>query len=867
MPGKNLTREEARARAANLSVHRYDVELDLATSQTTFSTRSTVTFSCSEPGSETFIDFLGDSIQWATLNDVPIDVTGYEGTRLTVADLQAENELVVSATGRYMNTGEGLHRFVDPVDAEVYLYTQFEVADCRRMFPVFDQPDIKARFAFTVTAPARWEIISNQATPEPVDAGLRTVGDDTVELATWSFAPTPPISSYITALIAGPYAVVRDEVVTREKTVPLGVFCRKSLLPHLDAADFLDCTKRGFAFFEEIFDVPFPFDKYDQVFTPEYNMGAMENAGAVTFNEVYVFRARVPDSLVERRALTVLHELAHMWFGNLVTMRWWDDLWLNESFAEWASTTCQAEATQWRSAWTTFAIAEKGWAYRQDQLSSTHPIVANIRHLEDVELNFDGITYAKGASVLKQLVAYVGREEFVAGLRAYFRKHAWGNTTLADLLAELARTSGRDLETWSRVWLETAGVNTLRAELATDADDIITEAAIVQTAPAEHPTLRPHRLSIGLYDAPAQDRPLARVGLIHLDVDGPRTPVEALVGRHRPDLMLVNDDDLAYAKIRLDDKTLHTVVTHPVGVADSLPRALLLGAAWDMTRDAEMAARDYLHLALRALPQVTDSTQIRILLAQLQTAVQLYVDRDAEAAVLAELTARLRELLVAAQPGGDAQLQFMTAYAGLASEHADLAWLADILAGDADLPGLVVDTEMRWTLVTALAAGHLADDAAIAAELARDNTATGRERAARARAARPTPQAKAEAWRLGVVENGLPNQTVDAIWQGFMRVSDVDLVEDLLGPYVARYHEALESVWASRTLAIAESVVGGFYPSRLASPELLRATQDWLDSHAHAPDGLIRLVSENRDTVSRALAAQQKDAAEHAGLG
>ncbi len=450
MPGTNLTREEAATRSALVVVDRHDVELDLTTSERTFATTSTIRFRCARPGEETFLDFVGESVDALTVNGVDLDpATHYADSRVRLPDLAAENVVTVAATGRFTNTGEGLHRFVDPVDDEVYLYSQFEVPDSRRMYPVFEQPDLKASFAFTVTAPAHWQVVSNAPTPEPEPAPAGS--------ATWRFAPTQRISSYVTALVAGPYDVVRDSVTTRAGEVPLGLFCRKSLRPYLDADNLFDLTKRGFAFFEAEFDQPYPFEKYDQLFSPEYNMGAMENAGCVTISEIYVFRSRVTEALVERRALTVLHELAHMWFGDLVTMRWWNDLWLNESFAEWASTTAQAEATEWVDAWTTFGTYEKDWAYTQDELSTTHPIVAEIRDLEDVEVNFDGITYAKGASVLKQLVAYVGREAFRDGLRAYFARHAWGNTTLDDLLTELERTSGRDLRTWSALWLETWG--------------------------------------------------------------------------------------------------------------------------------------------------------------------------------------------------------------------------------------------------------------------------------------------------------------------------------------------------------------------------------------------------------------------------
>jgi aminopeptidase N len=851
VPGKNLTRDEAALRASLLRVDSYDIRLDLTTGPETFRTVSTVRFSCSEPGADSFIDLIADSVERVTLNGVDLEPGEvFADSRVSLPGLTADNELTVDATGRYTNTGEGLHRFVDPVDNEVYLYTQFEVPDSRRMYAVFEQPDLKASFGFTVTAPAHWKVISNSPTPEPTPAGVV----DHTEVATWAFAPTKRISSYITALIAGPYDEVRDEVETRAGTVPLGVFCRKSLTQHLDATNIFDCTKKGFAFFESEFDQPYPFEKYDQVFTPEYNMGAMENAGAVTFTEVYVFRSKVSEAKIERRALTILHELAHMWFGNLVTMKWWDDLWLNESFAEWASTTCQAEATEWTTAWTTFGTAEKAWAYTQDQLSSTHPIAADMRHLEDVEVNFDGITYAKGASVLKQLVAYVGREPFVAALREYFRKHAWGNTTLADLLGELEKASGRELTSWSKLWLETAGVNTLRPVFDVAEDGTYRSFAVEQTAPGGYPTLRPHRLGIGRYAR--EGDALVRVGYHEVDVDGARTDLAELVGLPQPDLLLLNDDDLAYAKVRLDDRSLRTALELPRGFQNSLPRSLVLGAAWDMTRDAELAARDFIHLVLASLPGEQDSTLLRVLLTQLMTATRLYTAPDHRDEMATLLSSSLRELAETAEPGSDAQFQLVEAWANATADPTDERHLRSLLEGQRSLPGLAIDTELRWTIIRALAALGAADADEIQAELHRDPTSTGRERAAEALAARPTVEAKADAWAKAVERNELSNQMVAAIATGFRRSADLSLLE----PYVDRYHDMLVDAWAERSVAIGERVVGGFYPFALASEQLKAASDAWLAAHTDAQAGLVRTVSENRDTIDRALRAQEKDA-------
>ncbi|KGN39179.1 aminopeptidase N [Knoellia subterranea] len=849
MPGKNLTRVEAEERASLVQVEAYSVELDLTTSEKTFATTSTITFTATE-GASTFVDFIGESVEKVTLNGETLE-TAYADSRIAISGLAARNELRIEATGTYMNTGEGLHRFVDPVDNEVYLYSQFEVPDSRRMYPVFEQPDLKARFTFTVTAPSHWQVLSNSPTPEPKPTERDGV-------STWSFSPTEPISSYITALVAGPYDVVRDSLTSRRGEVPLGIFCRKSLTQFLDADNLFDLTKKGFEFFEEEFDEEYPFEKYDQIFTPEYNMGAMENAGCVTFNEMYVFRSKVTDAIVERRALTVLHELAHMWFGNLVTMKWWNDLWLNESFAEWASTTAQAEATEWTEAWTTFGTHEKDWAYRQDQLSSTHPIVAPIRDLEDVEVNFDGITYAKGASVLKQLVAYVGRDAFRDGLRAYFAKHKWTNTTLSDLLTELEATSGRDLHTWSKAWLETAGVNTLRPVVEVDDRGLISSAVIEQSYAEGFETIRPHRLAIGLYAvrSGSEGTSLVRTDRLEIDLTGERTEVAELIGREQPDLLLVNDDDLTYAKLRLDERSLATALEHIRGFESSLPKSLVLASAWDMTRDAEMSARTFTDLVLEVLPGESDSTLIRTLLAQLSTAVHLYTAPENRDATRRSTLERLWDAARAAAPGSDAQLQLVTAAAGFTTTGDDTAYLRGLLSGTESLEGLALDTDMRWTLLTGLAGANALEDGEIEAELQRDATATGQERAARARASVPTAEAKEAAWKAAVTDKGLSNSMVDAYGLGFGRLGDVSALDGFVG----RYHEVLDTVEDKGSMALVEAIVLGFYPRGLASFELRDATQSWLDTHTDAHDALRRLVSENRDPITRALAAQERDA-------
>jgi aminopeptidase N len=845
VPGENLTRVEAQERKALVDVQSYDITLDLTTGDETFRSTTVVHFTASE-GASTFIDAFTRTVHSVTLNGATLDPAAVsDSVRIQLDGLAAENVLEVVADAEYTNTGEGLHRFVDPVDGEVYLYSQFEVPDSRRVFAVFEQPDLKATFRFTVTAPEQWQVVSNQPTPEPVPAGDGA--------ATWSFEPTPVLSSYVTALVAGPYAVVRDELTSSDgRVIPLGIFSRKSLSQYMDADYIFEKTKQGFAYYESKFDYPYPFDKYDQLFVPEFNAGAMENAGAITFTETYVFRSKVTDAIKERRVVTILHELAHMWFGDLVTMKWWNDLWLNESFAEWASTMATAEATEWTEAWTTFQAMEKSWAYRQDQLPSTHPVVATINDLEDVQVNFDGITYAKGGSVLKQLAAWVGIDAFFGGVGAYFKKHEHSNTELKDLLSELEVTSGRDLTSWSSLWLETAGVNTLRPEFEVSDAGAFTAFAVLQSAPEGYPTIRPHRMTIGLYNL--EDGVIRRVHQVEIDVDGERTEVPELVGVGKPDLVLLNDDDLAYAKIRLDEDSLRVAIEHLKDVESPLARAVIWGAAWDATRDGEMRASDYVQLVLGNIASETESTTIRLSLTQLSTAARAYVDPAVREDTIERAGTELWALARVAEPASDAQFQFVKFFANLASTPAHAATLKGLLDGDVVLDGLEIDTDLAWELLEGLVLTGGAGEEEIAAMLAKDNTANGQQAAARARATVPTAEGKRAAFDSLVRDDSLPNAIVRATTVGFQHNNDPAALADLVEPYFAM----LTEIWDSRSYKIAEYIVEGLYPSALASTELVDATHAWLDANPGVP-ALRRMVIESVAGVERALMVQARD--------
>ncbi|WP_313362306.1 aminopeptidase N [Kocuria sp.] len=848
MPGTNLTRAEAAERARIISVESYHVDLDLTGDPETFRARTTVTFDA-EAGAHTFIDAITASVDSVTLNGTFLDPAKVsDGERIDLPDLAEHNELVVDSRMYYMNTGEGLHRFVDPVDEQVYLYTQFEVADTRRMFPVFEQPDLKATFQFAVTAPADWDVVSNQPTPEPFP-----VADG---VARWEFSPTPVISCYITALIAGPYVKTTDSLVSSDgRTIELGLFARRSLFEYVDAEEMFEVTKQGFEFFESQFGVSYPFEKYDQLFVPQFNAGAMENAGAVTFVESYVFRSKPAQARVERRAITVLHELAHMWFGDLVTMRWWNDLWLNESFAEYMSTLACAQNTRYTNAWTTFAAGEKSWGYEQDQLPTTHPIKAEIPDLEAVLVNFDGITYAKGASVLKQLVAWVGQEEFMAGLNRYFDKHAWSNTELSDLMVELEAASGRDLTDWSARWLETAGVNTLVPQVEADDDGVITSFRIEQLGQDGHPTLRPHRVAVGFYDHREDTGLLSRTFRVELDVDGEFTDVPQLVGRELPDLVLLNDDDLAYAKIRLDECSLATATTHLGDFEESLPRSLVWAAAWDSVHDGVSPARDYVDLVLSNVGHETDSTAVQVQLRQLDVALDRYLAPEHADEVRARAADTLWDLTAAAEAGSDHQWQFFRAFLRRACTEAHFDRIEGFFDGGVP-EGIELDTDTRWAVLIALVAAGRKGAEDVDRALAEDNTETGAIAAATARAAIPTPEAKAEAWRLVVTEGALPNSQQQAAIAGFFRVHD----DALVTPYSSRYFDAVTGVWTERTHELAQQIAVGLFP-RAVGQDTVDAAQAFLDRLDPALSGLRRIVLERQDAARRAVRAQAVDAA------
>ena len=845
MPGTNITQIEAAQRSEIIKVESYKIDLDVTTGAETFLVKTTIKFAGLKPGATTFIDCVGKRVISAKLNGADFDPK-FDGESIYLPAIAADNTLEIEHEGIYSHSGEGLHRFVDPADNEVYLYTQFETGDARRMYACFDQPDQKATFTISTITPKHWEVISNYGieSSKEVDGDRKHI----------QFAKSQVISTYVTAIVAGAYSSVHDEY-KGEKTIPLGIYARKSFFQHVDAANIFEVTKQGFAFFEKTFGLAYPFGKYDQIAVAEYNWGAMENVGCVTFHEdVLIFRSKVTERSYISRATTIHHEMAHMWFGDLVTMKWWQDLWLNESFAEWASYVSVSESTQYKSAWTEFNSVRKNWAYRADQLTSTHPIAVEMADLDDVRTNFDGISYAKGASVLQQLVAHVGRDNFIAGLRKYFAKHAYKNTELSDLITELQAASGKDLTAWVATWLRTAGVNTLRPVITLDGDKYASVAVKqeVPPMPVGSKELRPHRLFIGLFDIAGTA--LVRRESIEVDIAGELTEVKALAGKKAADLLLINDHDQTYAKLRFDDRSVATMKKYLGQLDDSLARGLIWASLWDSTRDGELAASDYIEIALNALKGESDISMIAATFTQIDTAIWAYVSpKNRDAMRLATANAA-QALLDSAKPGSDHQLQYARAFANNVFTPAQFDRLKEILNGS--LNGLVIDAELRWYLFLCGIKRGIFGVADIQVEADRDKTAHGKQYVAYAHAALPNHEAKAAAFK-SVTTDDLSNTIHSYKCRGF----NENIHGDLLGAFVDDYFDAILKVWATKGFEIAETTATLTFPTWAISEETAKKAQHWLDvTGKDASHALRRTVAEGRDAMTRALKARAVDA-------
>ncbi|MFE0799166.1 aminopeptidase N [Streptomyces sp. NPDC058812] len=827
-----LTRDEAQTRARLLDVHHYAIDLDLTRGDETFDSRTVIRFTVrgDTDTTDTFVEVKPAELRTATLDGHPLDPDTLDENRLTLKNLTpGEHELRVEAAMRYSSTGEGMHRFTDPADGETYVYTQLFLDDVQRVFAAFDQPDLKAVFDLTVTAPQGWTVLSNGVTEHAGDGH-------------WKAATTPPIATYLVAVAAGPWHSVRTE----HRGLPFGIHCRRSLAPHLDADadELLEVTRGCFDRYHEKFTEPYPFDSYDQAFVPEFNAGAMENPGLVTFRDEFVFRSAVTDTQRQTRAMVIAHEMAHMWFGDLVTLRWWDDIWLNESFAEYMGYQTTAEATRFTGTWTDFGVTRKPWGYDADQRPSTHPVAPEkVEDTASALLNFDGISYAKGASALRQLVTWLGEKDFLAGINTHFERHKFANATLADLIDSLAAATDRDVHAWADAWLRTTGVDTLAPRVTGDNGS--------RALTVDRTGTRPHRIAVGLYDQDLTDE--GRLTLRErLDLDVPRAEPRP-IGK-RPALVVLNDGDLSYAKIRFDTESFEALRTGLSGLPDPLTRAVVWNALRDAVRDGELPAGAYLDIARTHLPYETDLALVDGVLAFASVqAADRYVTPEQRPAALATLTDLCRDLIRRTEDGDHPGLRLIAVRHRIATAaHPDTiaAWLADgTVPGGPEL-----DPELRWRILTRLSVLGATDEAAIAAELERDPSATGQEGAARCRAALPDPEAKSRAWEAMFTTDDLSNYLFTATAQGFWQPEQADLVRD----YVPRYYAEAVAVAARRGPAIADAAGRWAFPAHTVDADNLRLGQECLNDADPIP-ALRRKLADQLDDLARALRVREAD--------
>ncbi|MFI8532248.1 aminopeptidase N [Streptomyces aquilus] len=831
-----LTRDEAQTRATLLDVHRYTIDLDLTTGDDTFDSKTVIRFTA-RTDADTFIEVKPAELRSVTLDGQPLDPETLDGNRLPLKNLTAgEHELSVDASMRYSRTGEGMHRFTDPTDGETYLYSNLCMDDAQRVFPVFDQPDLKAVFEITATVPENWTFLAN---------GITTALGD----GRWQAAPTPLISTYLVAVAAGPWHSVRTE----HRGLPFGIHCRRSLAPHLDADadELLTITKQCYDRYHEKFEEPYPFDSYDQAFVPEFNAGAMENPGLVTFRDEFVYRSAVTDTERQTRAMVIAHEMAHMWFGDLVTLRWWDDIWLNESFAEYMGYQTLTEATRFTDTWTDFGVVRKAWGYDADQRPSTHPVAPDPELVPDTAsamLNFDGISYAKGASALRQLVTWLGEKDFLAGINTHFARHKFANATLADFIDSLASVTDRDVHAWADTWLRTTGVDTLKPV-------IIPGDEGTYALQVEHDGSRPHRIAVGLYDRAladnAADEGRHLVLRERLDLDVPQTDGPLPIGK-RPALLLLNDGDLTYAKVRFDAESFKTVTESLSGLPSPLTRAVVWNALRDAVRDGELPPVAYLEAARAHLPYETDLALVQGVLAFASVQVaDRYATPEERPAALATLSSLCRDLIRRTEDGDNPGLRLIAVRHFIdVAAHPDTiaAWLADgTVPGGPEL-----DPELRWRVLARLAVLGATDEAAIAAELARDPSATGQEGATRCRAALPDADTKAKAWEAMFTHDDLSNYLFIANAQGFWQPEQADLVR----AYVPRFFEDAVTLAARRGPAIADATGRWAFPAHAVDAETLGWGERCL-SDADPIPALRRKLADQLDDLGRALRVRQ----------
>ena len=823
-----LNYAEAQERSRLIDVREYRVDLDVTGGDDVFGSVTVVRFGCREPGAGSFAEIRPARLRRAVLNGQELDPATLTGNRLPLPGLRDANELRVEADMPYSRTGAGLHRFTDAADGETYLALHGGLDNAQRVFVAFDQPDLKAVTAAAVTAPESWTVIGN-GLARPAGGGR------------WELAATPPISTYLVTLVAGPYYSVRAE----HHGIPFGLHARQSLAGHLDrdAAEILGVTRACFDRYREIFTEPYPYDSYDQAFVPELESGAMENPGCVTFRDDFLFPSAVTRAERQTRGMVIAHEMAHMWFGDLVTMRWWNDVWLSESFAEYMGLVVLAEATEFTGTWTDFALARKTRGYDADQRPSAHPVAPDPRDVPDTDAarsGYDDISYAKGASALRQLVAWLGRPAFLAGINEYIARYRFGSATLADLLDCLSCASGADVRDWAGHWLRGSGVDTLTVSRPEPPGRV---------GCVSHEGGRPHRVWLGVYDAGPAGLALRRQVPVTVPADAGAVLLPAAAVRPEPALLLPNDGDFGYCKVRLDPASL-TALTSSLGqLADPLSRAVAWNAVRDLVRDGQLPARQYLCLAARHLPAETECSIAGHVIAYARwTVADRYLAPGQRGAALADITGLCRDLL-SPHPAGDDGGMRLVAARGLIDSAAsadDVAALWSWLAAGRVPGGPDLDSRLRWQVLLRLSVLGAASRAEIEHDARQDRTAPGRLSAARCRAALPAQDAKEAAW--AAMRGGTPSgYELAATVQGFWQAEQADL----LAGYVPRYFTALADVAAGGAAERARVWCLHGFPHHAVDAATLRAGERCLDGMAGS---LRRLLADQLEDLRRSLA-------------
>jgi aminopeptidase N len=838
MPPAEITRAETARRARLLRVRSYDIDLDFTRGEEVFGSASVVRFDCAEPGASSYIDLIAETVREVTLNGTRLDpAAAYADGRIALPGLAARNELTVRADCAYTHSGTGMHRSADSADGGVYVYGKFTPAHARAAYACFEQPDMKAPFTFTVTAPAGWTVLSNQhPSSERFSGACRTTG----------FLPTPPLPTFCTTVVAGDYHVVTSSHTTKSgREIPLMLACRATLAEYLDADAIFGLTGQGLDFYEELLGHEYPYAKYGHAFVPEFSAGATEDPGCVLMSEGLLFRGRVTAAQAELRTMVILHEMAHMWFGNLVTQEWWDDLWLSESFAEFCGHDASARLGLYPDAWSTFSLSRKTWGFAQDRLPTTHPVATDAATLSEAIANFDGISYAKGAAVLRQLAGYAGEENFFAGIRDYLAAHAYGSARLPDLISAIAAYTDKDLTAWARAWLQTAGPNILRGEFGTTPDGRFTSFAITQEALPEQPVLRPHHVTIGLYER--DGAAVRRIRSVECEVTGARTPVAALDGAPRPDLIVIGDDDQGYALTRFDERSLRTVLAALGEIGSPATRATCWNALFDMVAQAELPVPDFTRAVAEGVRLEGSVAGVQALLAQAQQVIERLAGPSQATWAKSRLAVMAVSELRAAEPGSDHQMAWAQLLSWTAMSDSQLDLVAGLLSGVAEVPGLPVDAELRWPLLRRLAACGRATGTDIDAELARDRTEAGRRNATACRAALPSASAKRDAWEL-LTSGTLGPESVRLTARAFMLPEHATL----LSPYASAYLPTLADLWDRRGGHLRMLLGELLFPYPVLSVELLAEMKSLAASRAGDP-ALTRLLAELGDIAARAL--------------